>query len=197
MQNDLEKLIYLVSKLPGLGNRSAKRIALHLLKNKEALMLPLSDSLRQTAERIKTCTECGNLDTNEVCSICTNQKRDSSLICVVEDVADLWAMERGNIFTGKYHVLGGRLSAIDGVGPDKLNITKLLHRAAEEEVKEVILATNATVEGQTTAHYISDKLSEFGIKISQLAYGIPIGGELDYLDEGTLSTAMKARKLFG
>jgi recombination protein RecR len=194
MQSDLENLIKYLSKLPGLGNRSAKRLALHLLKNKTSLMLPLAESIYRTAENIKKCTECGNYDTAEICNICSDAKRDNSIICVVEDVADLWAMDRSGMYRGKYHVLGGTLSAMDGVGPEDLNIPKLLQRTKNEEVKEIILATNATVQGQTTAFYINDKLKDLGKNITRLAHGIPIGGELDFLDEGTLNTAMQARK---
>lgn len=194
MSTDLDKLIHLISKLPGLGQRSARRAVLHLIKNKEQLMLPLSKTLQDASDSIKICDNCGNLDTVSPCAICTDLKRDKKTICVVEEVADLWAFERGKIFGGQYHILGGTLSAIDGRNPSDLNIEKLVDRVSEGEVEEVVIATNATVDGQTTAHYVTEILSEFGIKITRLAHGIPIGGELDYLDDGTLGAALKARK---
>ncbi len=192
--NDLEKLIAYISKLPGIGKRSARRVALHLLKNKEMLMLPLSESLKATAQNIKTCSECGNYDVNDPCNICTNLKRDKSTICVVENVSDLWAIEKGGTYTGQYHILGGVLSALDGITPEDLKINKLVSRIKNDGIKEVIIATNATLEGQTTAHYISQNLQGFNAKITRLAHGIPLGGELDYMDEGTISTAFQARK---
>jgi recombination protein RecR len=192
--NDLDKLINYISKLPGVGKRSAKRIALHLLKNKEGLMLPLSGSLKDTAESIKSCGECGNYDVSDPCNICTNAKRDKTTICIVENVSDLWAMDRGGIYNGLYHILGGVLSAIDGIGPDQLNIPKMIKRIKDNNIQEVIIATNATLEGQTTAHYISQNLQPLGIKVTRLGHGIPLGGELDYMDEGTISTALKSRK---
>lgn len=199
MENDLERLIAYISKLPGIGKRSAKRMALHLLKNKESLMLPLSESLKETAANIVNCEKCGNYDVTSPCNICMNEKRDHKTICVVEDVSDLWAMERGGIYNGMYHILGGVLSAIDGIGPEDLKIDILEKRVDEEGIEEVILATNATIEGQTTAHYISNKLHEIDedLKITRIAHGIPLGGELDYLDEGTISTALQARKEVG
>ncbi len=198
--NDLDNLIRLLSKLPGLGSRSARRVALHLLKSREGLMLPLARALEQVAETVKPCEVCGNLDTVSPCAICTDTKRDGSLICVVEEVGDVWALERGSIFRGLYHVLGGTLSAMDGVGPDDLNISALLRRVGQGSVAEIIIATNATLDGQTTAHYLADRLrqhhpNDTGVKISRLAYGIPVGGELDYLDEGTLSAALKSRRI--
>ncbi|MCD6035185.1 MAG: recR [Rickettsiales bacterium] len=193
LNTSLEQLIKLVSRLPGFGQRSARRSVLHLLKNREALMLPLSESLRTVAETIKTCETCGNLDTSTPCNICTSHKRDKSIICVVEEVADLWAIERSGMYKGLYHVLGGTLSAIEGRGPGQLRIHLLTERTSAGEVTEVILATNATVEGQTTAHYISECLKSVSVRISRLAHGIPMGGELDYLDEGTLGTAFQAR----
>lgn len=196
MENDIEKLSYLLSKLPGLGKRSAKRAVLHLVKNKDSLMHPLGETITRAAETIKTCESCGNVDTISPCSICTDYKRNNEQICVVEEVSDLWAIERSNMFRGTYHVLGGTLSAIDGRGPADLNIEQLIQKAAKEEVSEIILATNATVEGQTTAHYITERLKGMELKISQIAHGIPIGGELEYLDEGTLATALKARIAF-
>jgi recombination protein RecR len=196
MDNDIEKLIYLLGKLPGLGRRSARRVVLHLVKNKETLMQPLASTLVAAMESIKICNECGNVDSFSPCNICTDAKRSPEQICVVEEVSDLWAIERSNMFRGTYHVLGGTLSAIDGRGPDDLNIEKLVHKSSNENVKEIILATNATVEGQTTAHYIMERLKHLNIEISQIAHGIPIGGELEYLDDGTLATALKARRAF-
>lgn len=192
--NDLEKLIQHISRLPGIGKRSARRVALHLLKNKEALMLPLAESLRATAQNIRSCSKCGNYDVNDPCHICTDEKRDKTLICVVESVTDLWAMERGSVYKGQYHILGGVLSAIDGVTPEDLKIGKLVDRIKKEGIKEVIIATNATLEGQTTAHYISQNLQDQDVKVTRLAHGIPLGGELDYMDEGTILTALQARK---
>lgn len=194
MESEIERLIQYLAKLPGLGPRSARRAALHLVKRKEALLLPLAKALSDAAESVRTCSVCGNLDSRDPCAICSNPRRDRSLICVVEDVADLWALERASVFSGQYHVLGGTLSALDGIGPDDLNIPKLVGRARADEVKEVILATNATVDGQTTAHYIADRLVDCNVQVSGLAHGVPVGGELDYLDEGTLSAALKARR---
>jgi recombination protein RecR len=192
--SDLDRLIQLLAKLPGLGPRSARRAALFLLKRREALMEPLAAALAETAQRIRPCTVCGNLDTLEPCSLCRDPRRDVSLVCVVEDVADLWAVERSGAYRGRYHVLGGILSALDGVGPEDLHIDRLVRRVADGGVREVILAMNATVEGQTTAHYIMDRLAGSGTQISRLAHGVPVGGELDYLDEGTLSAALAARQ---
>ena len=191
---EIERLIQLLGRLPGLGPRSARRVALHLLKKRETLMQPLSAALADAARAIKPCTSCGNLDTVDPCSICGDPKRDAGLICVVEDVADLWAMERGKIFAGRYHVLGGTLSALDGIGPDELNIAGLVERAKVSAVREVIVATNATVDGQTTAHYLAERLADLDIPITRLAHGVPVGGELDWLDDGTLATAFKARR---
>jgi recombination protein RecR len=192
--SDLDRLIQLLAKLPGLGPRSARRAALFLLKRREVLMEPLAKALAETAQRIRPCTICGNLDTLDPCSLCRDPRRDGSLVCVVEDVADLWALERSGAYRGRYHVLGGTLSALDGIGPEDLHIDKLLRRVAESGVREVILAMSATVEGQTTAHYIMDRLVQSGAQISRLAHGVPVGGELDYLDEGTLSAALAARQ---
>jgi recombination protein RecR len=192
--SEIETLIKLLAKLPGLGPRSARRAALHLIKRRESLMEPLANALVAAAQSIKTCSVCGNLDTTDPCAVCRDPGRDASVICVVEEVADLWAMERAAAFKGRYHVLGGVLSALDGVGPEDLNIAGLVARAGSGEVHEVILATNATVDGQTTAHYISDRLAESGVEISRLAHGVPVGGELDYLDDGTLAAALKARR---
>jgi recombination protein RecR len=191
---EIERLIQLLGRLPGLGPRSARRVALHLLKKRETLMQPLSAALADAARAIKPCTTCGNLDTVDPCSICGDPRRDAGLICVVEDVADLWAMERGKIFAGRYHVLGGTLSALDGIGPDELNIAGLVQRAQVGGVREVIVATNATVDGQTTAHYLAERLADLDIPITRLAHGVPVGGELDWLDDGTLATAFKARR---
>lgn len=190
---EIERLIQLLSKLPGLGPRSARRAALALLKKREQLLEPLAGAMRDAAAAIRVCEVCGNLDTTSPCSICRDTRRDTHVLCVVEDVADLWALERASIFRGRYHVLGGALSALDGVTPEKLNVAALLNRAGEG-VEEVILAMNATVEGQTTAHYLMDALAPSGVKVTRLAHGVPVGGELDYLDEGTLSAAFKARR---
>jgi len=192
---DIKILISVIAKLPGLGPRSAARVALALIKQKETLMIPLSKAINSALILIKTCNICGNLDTLNPCNLCCDKRRDKSVICVVEDVADLWALERSSVFKGAYHVLGGTLSALDGVGPDDLNIPKLGQRATEPYVTEVILATNATVDGQITAHYIAERLRSSGVSISGLAHGIPIGGELDYLDDGTLSAALKSRHI--
>lgn len=189
----IERLIALLAKLPGLGPRSARRAALYLIKRSDSLMVPLAQALAGAAENVRACSQCGNLDTRDPCGICTNPKRDPSLICVVEDVADLWALERSASFKGLYHVLGGTLSALDGIGPEDLNIQALIGRAGDKGVSEVILATNATVDGQTTAHYIADRLAGSGVMVSGLAHGVPVGGELDYLDDGTLSAALKDR----
>jgi recombination protein RecR len=189
---EIEKLIQLLARLPGLGPRSARRAALYLLKRRDAVLLPLVDALKSAAENIRTCQVCGNLDTSDPCSICADAKRDAGLICVVEEVGDLWAIERANAFKGRYHVLGGVLSALEGVSPEDLNIAKLIERA--RDAREVILATNATVEGQTTSHYITDRLAGTRAQITRLAHGVPVGGELDYLDDGTLTAALRARR---
>jgi recombination protein RecR len=189
---EIERLIQLLAKLPGLGPRSARRAALALLKKREALLEPLSHAMRDAAAAIKTCEVCGNLDTASPCALCRDPRRDSAILCVVEDVADLWALERAGVFHGRYHVLGGALSALDGITPERLNVSSLIARA--KAVDEVILAMNATVEGQTTAHYLLDALAASGVKVTRLAHGVPVGGELDYLDEGTLSAAFKARR---
>jgi recombination protein RecR len=191
---EIERLIQLLGRLPGLGPRSARRVALHLLKKREVLMQPLSSALADAARAIRPCTTCGNLDTIDPCSICADGRRDGGLICVVEDVGDLWAMERAKIFSGLYHVLGGTLSALDGIGPDELNIAGLLRRVKDGAIREVIVATNATVDGQTTAHYLAERLGNSGVPMTRLAHGVPVGGELDWLDDGTLATALKARR---
>jgi len=190
---EIERLIQLLAKLPGLGPRSARRAALALLKKREALLEPLGSAMRDAASAIRVCGTCGNLDTTDPCGLCRDASRDGHVLCVVEDVADLWALERAGVFRGKYHVLGGALSALDGITPERLNVATLLKRVGDG-VDEVILAVNATVEGQTTAHYLMDALAPSGVKVTRLAHGVPVGGELDYLDEGTLSAAFKARR---
>ena len=197
--SDIDRLISLLAKLPGLGPRSARRAVLHLMKRTDSLMNPLARALDAAAENIKVCSTCGNLDTRDPCEICTDSRRDGAQICVVEDVADLWALERTAGFKGHYHVLGGTLSALDGVTPEDLRIPGLIARIAKGGVTEVILATNATVDGQTTAHYIADRIADLdkGVTVSGLAHGVPVGGELDYLDDGTLTAAMKARRPIG
>jgi recombination protein RecR len=190
--SELDTLIQLLAKLPGLGPRSARRAALHLIKRRESLMTPLASALEQAARAIRPCPVCGNLDTVEPCTICRDPEREEGAICVVEDLADLWALERTGAYRGRYHVLGGTLSALDGIGPEDLTIDRLLARVKPGQ--ELILALNATVDGQTTAHYIADRLAGTGVKLSRLAQGVPIGGELDYLDDGTLTAALKARR---
>jgi recombination protein RecR len=190
---DIDALIEMMAKLPGLGPRSARRAVLHLLRKRSTQMTPLAQAMAEVARSVRDCVVCGNLGSAEVCDICASEKRGNGEICVVEDVADLWAMERAGVFRGRYHVLGGTLSALDAVGPDELRIPRLVERIATEAVTEVILALNATVEGQTTAHYIADAL-EGRVAVSSLAQGVPIGGELDYLDDGTITAALRARK---
>ncbi|MBB4196885.1 recombination protein RecR [Rhodoblastus sphagnicola] len=190
---EIERLIQLLARLPGLGPRSARRAALHLIRKREELLGPLADAMRVARERIVTCSVCGNIDTKNPCSLCSDPRRDDSTLVVVETVGDLWALERASVLNARYHVLGGALSPLDGVGPDDLNIAALIGRVAAGGVKEVILAVNATVDGQTTAHYITELLSPYGAKCTRLAHGVPVGGELDYLDEGTLAAAMKSR----
>ncbi len=196
MDSQLDNLIRRMARLPGLGPRSARRAVLHLLQNRDRLMLPLAEDLGQVARSIRSCADCGNLDTGDVCVLCRDTQRDRQTICVVEDVGDLWAMERAAVYRGLYHVLGGTLSAIDGRGPSELNIDRLLIRA-REDVGEVILALPATVEGQTTAHYLHEKLAPLSIEVTRLAHGVPVGGELDFLDDGTLAQALKARGRIG
>jgi recombination protein RecR len=191
---EIEKLIQLLAKLPGLGPRSARRAALDLLKRRDSLLKPLAEALGVAAERIVNCTTCGNLDTVNPCSICADARRDPLAICVVEEVADLWAIERSAAFRGRYHVLGGVLSALDGIGPEDLSIARLVERASAPEVREIILAMNATVEGQTTAHYVTDRLAGTEVQVTRLAHGLPVGGELDYLDDGTLTAALRSRR---
>jgi recombination protein RecR len=193
---EIERLIQLLARLPGLGPRSARRAALALVKKKEQLLVPLAGAMTVAAERILTCSVCGNIDTSDPCTICADPERDAKTIIVVEDVSDLWALERAGALKARYHVLGGTLSPLDGVGPDDLTIDALVERCAAGGISEVILAVNATVDGQTTAHVITDRLTGLAIRISRLAHGVPVGGELDYLDEGTLSAAMRARTPF-
>ena len=190
---EIERLIQLLAKLPGLGPRSARRAALHLIKKREQLMTPLTDALETARERISVCNVCGNIDSQNPCTVCVDPKRDSTVIVVVADVADLWALERAGAVNARYHVLGGTLSPLDGIGPQDLTIDALVSRAHEPVVKEVILALNATVDGQTTAHYITDLLHNADVTVTRLAHGVPVGGELDYLDEGTLSAAIRQR----
>jgi recombination protein RecR len=190
----IEALIDLMARLPGLGPRSARRAVLVLLKKRAQLMAPLAQAIAEVALSAKDCQVCGNISTSDICPICADPARSTGEICVVEDVADLWAMERGQVFKGRYHVLGGTLSALDAVGPEELGIPRLAARVADERIREVILALNATVDGQTTAHYIADVLDPSGVQITTLAQGVPIGGELDYLDDGTIGAALRARR---
>lgn len=193
---EIERLIQLLARLPGLGPRSARRAALHLIKKKDQLLVPLADAMGVAVEKIVTCSTCGTVDTQDPCALCSDPRRDHTTIIVVEDVSDLWALERAGAMNAAYHVLGGVLSPLDGIGPEELTIAALVDRVAAGGVKELIIAVNATVEGQTTAHYITDQLSNCQITLSRLAHGVPVGGELDYLDEGTLSAAMRARTRF-
>jgi len=193
---EIERLIQLLARLPGLGPRSARRAALQLVKRREQLLSPLTEAMAQVRDRVKVCSTCGNVDTSDPCAVCTDPSRDPATIVVVEDVADLWALERAGALNACYHVLGGVLSPLDGIGPDDLTIAQLIERAGRPEVREVILAVNATVDGQTTAHFITDQLHGLDVKVTRLAHGVPVGGELDYLDEGTLTAAMRARTPF-
>ncbi|MFA7639053.1 MAG: recombination mediator RecR [Parvibaculum sp.] len=195
---EIERLIALLAKLPGLGPRSARRAVLQLIKKKETLLSPLAFAMADAAEKARICSSCGNIDTQDPCAICTDETRDPHVLCIVEEVGDLWALERAGAHKGRYHVLGGVLSALDGVGPDDLNIGKLVERldGGSGAINEIVLAMNATVDGQTTAHYITDRISGLGITVSRLAHGVPVGGELDYLDDGTLAAAMKSRRPF-
>ncbi|MCB1385733.1 MAG: recombination protein RecR [Nitratireductor sp.] len=192
---EIERLIQILARLPGLGPRSARRAALHLIKKRETLLEPLATASREAAERVKVCSTCGNVDTSDPCTLCADPRRDESVLVVVEDVSDLWALERAGAVNCRYHVLGGTLSPLDGIGPDDLNIASLIDRATAEDstVREIVIAVNATVEGQTTAHYIVDRLEGIAVRITRLAHGVPVGGELDYLDEGTLAAAIKSR----
>ena len=196
MSSSLEDLIFFFSRLPGLGPKSSKRLVLYLLKNKDTLLNQSLNLMKAVKDELSECLECGNIDVKNPCHVCCDSKRNKKKICVVEDISDLWAIEKTKTFKGIYHVLGGVLSAVDGIGPDDLNIDKLIHRCELNVVEEIILATNATVEGQLTAQFIADRFSNSNIFVSRLAHGIPIGGELDYIDEGTLSTAFKSRNKF-
>ena len=190
---EIERLIQLLARLPGLGPRSARRAALHLVKRREELMEPLAAAIADAHAKIEICGICGNVDTRDPCTVCADERRDPSILVVVENVADLWALERSGAIAGRYHVLGGTLSPLDGIGPDDLNLASLISRVRGAEIKEVVLALNATVDGQTTVHYITDLLRDTRVKVTRLAYGVPVGGELDYLDEGTLSAAIRSR----
>lgn len=191
---EVQRLIQNLAKLPGFGPRSARKAALHLLKQREALMAPLADSMADALAAIETCSTCGNIDTRSPCGICSDNRRDPRLVVVVEDVSDVWALERAGVIEGRYHILGGVLSPLDGIGPEQLKIPALVERITRDDVREVILALNATVEGQSTAHYIADTLSEREIAVTRLAQGVPVGGELDYLDDGTLAAAIRSRR---
>lgn len=193
---EIERLIQLLAKVPGLGPRSARRAALHLIKKKDQLLAPLAAAMGEAVDKVRVCSVCGNVDTVDPCTVCSDPRRDAATLIVVEDVSDLWALERAAALSARYHVLGGTLSPLDGVGPDDLNIKGLVSRVAAGGVREVILAVNATVEGQTTAHYITDQLAGLSVKVTRLAHGVPVGGELDYLDEGTLAAALKSRTAF-
>ena len=191
---EIEALTQALARLPGLGPRSARRAVLHLLKKREAALTPLLHALERVNERLTSCSTCGNVDTSDPCAICADPRRDTRMLCVVEEVADLWALDRSRLFPGRYHVLGGRLSALEGVRPEDLSIDALVSRVAAGGIDEVVLATNATLEGQTTAHYVADRLEALPVRLTQLAHGVPVGGELDYLDEGTLAQALRARR---
>jgi recombination protein RecR len=191
---EIEELASALARLPGLGPRSARRAVLHLMKKKQTTLEPLLAALTKVSERLSTCSVCGNVDTSDPCGICKDPRRDDRLLCVVEEVADLWALDRSRLFPGRYHVLGGRLSALEGVRPEDLSIEKLVNRVAAGGIDEVVLAMNATLEGQTTAYYLAERLENFPIRLTQLAHGLPVGGELDYLDEGTLAQALRARR---
>jgi recombination protein RecR len=191
---EIEALTQALARLPGLGPRSARRAVLHLLKKREGALAPLLSALTAVEERLTTCSNCGNVDTTDPCGICTDQRRDARALCVVEEVADLWALDRSRLFPGRFHVLGGRLSALEGVRPQDLAIDSLVRRIEAGGIDEVVLAMNATLEGQTTAHYIAERIERFPVRVTQLAHGLPVGGELDYLDEGTLAQALRARR---
>jgi recombination protein RecR len=192
--HEIELLAQSLARLPGLGPRSARRAVLHLLKRRETALIPLLRALESVTENLATCDSCGNVDTTNPCGICDDPRRDVRMLCVVEDVSDLWALERSRLFPGKFHVLGGRLSALEGIRPEDLNIPRLFSRIADGGIDEIVLAMNATLEGQTTAHYIAERLESTPIRITQLAHGLPVGGELDYLDDGTLAQALRARR---
>ncbi|MEM7547019.1 MAG: recombination mediator RecR [Pseudomonadota bacterium] len=191
---EIERLIDIMARLPGLGPRSARRAVLTMVKKRDLLLTPLSRAIAEVAASARVCVECGNIDTTETCGICRDARRDESTLCIVEDVADLWAMERAAVFRGRYHVLGGLLSALDGIGPEQLRITRLVDRASEPQMSEVVLALGATIDGQTTAHYIAEQLAGADVTVTSLAQGVPVGGELDYLDDGTISAALRARR---
>lgn len=191
---EIDHLMKLLAQLPGLGPRSGKRAALHLIKKKETHMVPLMEALRTVLSTVQTCGTCGNIDTKSPCSLCESDRRDKSTLCIIEDVEDLWAMERANVFRGQYHVLGGVLSALDGIGPENLALESLVRRLEQGNIQEIIIALGATMEGQTTAHYLHDKLAPFSVKMTRLAHGLPVGGDLDYLDEGTIMAALTARQ---
>ena len=191
---EIEALSQALARLPGLGPRSARRAVLHLMKKREAALQPLLAALQNVSEKLSTCSSCGNVDTSDPCGICSDPRRDAKSLCVVEEVADLWALDRSRLFPGRYHVLGGRLSALEGIRPEDLGIDRLVSRVAAGGIDEVVLAMNATLEGQTTAHYLAERLEKFPIRLTQLAHGLPVGGELDYLDEGTLAQALRARR---
>jgi recombination protein RecR len=193
---EIEKLVQLLARLPGLGPRSARRAVLHLIRKREELLAPLADAMRVANECILVCSACGNIDTSDPCTICRDPRRDPSILVIVETVSDLWALERAALLSARYHVLGGVLSPLDGVGPDDLNVGSLVERVRSQNVREAILAVNATVDGQTTAHYLADLLAPLGVKTTRLAHGVPVGGELDYLDEGTLAAALERRTAF-
>lgn len=193
---EIEKLVQLLARLPGLGPRSARRAVLHLIRKREELLAPLADAMRVANERILVCSACGNIDTSDPCTICRDPRRDPSILVIVETVSDLWALERAGLLSARYHVLGGVLSPLDGVGPNDLNVGSLVERVRSQNVREAILAVNATVDGQTTAHYLADLLAPLGVKTTRLAHGVPVGGELDYLDEGTLAAALERRTAF-
>ena len=193
---EIERLIQLLARLPGLGPRSARRAALHLIRKREQLLGPLGEAMRVAHDKVSVCTVCGSVDTRDPCTLCADERRDEGLLVVVESVGDLWALERADATRGRYHVLGGTLNPLDGVGPDELNLKSLVARVAEGRIKEVVLAVNATVDGQTTAHYVTDLLTPYAVKITRLAHGVPVGGELDFLDDGTLSAAMRSRTAF-
>jgi recombination protein RecR len=194
---DIDALTQALARLPGLGPRSARRAVLHLLKKREAALVPLLKALERVSEQLAVCDVCGNVDTRNPCSICTDARRDATMLCVVEEVSDLWALDRSRLFPGGFHVLGGRLSALEGVRPEDLSIDKLIARVERGGIDEIVLAMNATLEGQTTAHYLVDRLEKYPVRITQLAHGLPVGGELDYLDEGTLAQALRARRPVG
>ena len=194
---EIEALTQALSRLPGLGPRSARRAVLHLIKKRETALVPLLGALERVSERLSTCSVCGNVDTSDPCAVCADPRRDARALCVVEEVADLWALERSRLFPGRFHVLGGRLSALEGSRPEDLAIDRLVARVADGGVDEVVLAMNATLEGQTTAHYLAERLEGYPVRLTQLAHGLPVGGELDYLDEGTLAQALRARRPVG